>query len=492
MDAGNKVVKGTLWGILGGTITAISGLVIVVILARLLDPIEYGYIPLTFSIVNIISIFADFGISNSTSKFITEYSAKDTTLIRSIIKDSLLLKTIFGLIISIAFFFLAGNIAFLVKVPNLDIFIKVGAIFLFFNGFVVYSDRVLQGFQRIDYNTFRNTVESIFKLFFIVILVLLGYGAIGAFWGYTIGSILSALVGITILYIKFYKIFPDSKRAVHKEILLYSIPLIIVNASYLIYMQMDVFLIAYFLGTDGVAFYSVPNKFVEALRMPAIAIGAAIAPAIAYSKGRFKESPQTGALLYDGIKYVIILSVPIAIAMITVSGSIITIVLGDKYINSIPVFQGFAIFFIMMSITSVSSVTLNYLGRAGIRAKIFSISVLLKIVLDIIWIPVLGVMGAVYSTIISYSLYFFIDVGVCMKECGLKYSSFNNVLIKSLFSSILMGILLILISKHIGTIFELILAISAGTLIYFTSAFLLGLIRIDEIKKIKSKIRFIK
>jgi len=62
MDIGKKVVHGTIWGVFGGIITAIFGLVIVVILARLLDPIEYGYIPLTFSIVNIISIFADFGL----------------------------------------------------------------------------------------------------------------------------------------------------------------------------------------------------------------------------------------------------------------------------------------------------------------------------------------------------------------------------------------------------------------------------------------------
>lgn len=487
MNIERKAFKGTIWGIVSKITSVVFGFSTVILLARWLGPSEYGFIPLTMTIVAVLGIFADFGIGHSAARFIVKYSTEDVGYIKSILRDSISLIFIFGTLVSSILFIFSKEIALLLRQPGFEIFLKIGAVYLFAYNIGIYTDRVFQGFQRIDLSAVRITVESISKLILAIGLVLLGFGAVGAFLGYTISLILSAFIGSSILYFKFYRKAPNSTKSIRRKLFTYGIPVLAINTSFIIYMQTDIILLGYFLGTDSVAFYSIPTKIIDSLLIPAISLGAAVAPAIAYSIVNNKQGID-GKLFYESIKYLIILIVPIAVGLVILSRPIIIILFGNEYSSSIDILRLFALLLLIFSMTSISNPVLTYLGKAGMRAKMVGISAILNLLLDFVLIPKFGVIGALYATIITFLPYMLSSFRICINECDLRLSVFNTLLIKVTLSSLLMGLIVIIYFSNIKNIYELIFAVLVGAIVYCIIIFILKAITFEDIKNIIDKL----
>ena len=481
MNIKKRIYKGTMWGIIANINIFIFSFFTVIILARWLGPSEYGFLPLTLSITTVLGFFA-VGIGHSAAKFIAEYSAKDNGYIRSIIKDSMFLILVFGTLISFMLFILSEKIALLLGEPKLSIFLKIGAFLLLSSSFVNYLNKIFEGFQRVDLNALRITIESISRTILPIGLVLFGYGAIGAYMGYAVSSILAALIGLFILYHKFYKKLPSTTKSIRRDFYKYNIPIIAIYASDLIITQIDIILIGYFLSTDGVAFYSIPKKIIESLNIPATSLGAAVAPAIAHNRANNKDDINK-KIFYDSIKYLIILLFPVVIGLAILSDSIITLFLGIEFSNSIELLRLLAFLLIIYTIGNFSNSVLLYLGKAGIRAKLFGITTILTLVLYIILIPIFGAKGAIYATIITYLPYMFLVFKICLNELNIKPSTFIPLIIRVAFSSFFMGFVLLYFFRNIQNISGLLLAVATGGIIYVMLIFILRLITLSELKK---------
>jgi O-antigen/teichoic acid export membrane protein len=116
---------------------------------------------------------------------------------------------------------------------------------------------------------------------------------------------------------------------------------------------------------------------------------------------------------------------------------------------------------------------------------------LLNIILNVVLIPVMGIMGAAVSTICAYALLALIVLLWARKEIGYSINGF--FLSKIIIVSILMY--LILQMFPINTILDLILVIFTGLLIYSSGVFLIQAFSEEEkkfiitfLKSLKSKI----
>lgn len=479
MNIKKQIFKGTIWGIIANIIIVVFSFITVILLARWLGPKEYGFLPLALSIATLLGSFA-VGIGQSTARFIAEYRARDISYIRSILKDGIFFIIIFGTLTSSLLVMFSQKIALFLGEPRLEIFLKIGAIYLFATYIVIYTYYVFEGFQRIDLNALRVLIESLSKIILAFGFVLLGYGAVGAYLGYVLSSIISAVIGLTILYLKFYKTAIHSIKSIKKSIFKYSIPLININAVDLIYKHIDTIMIGYFLGTNGVAFYTIPKKIIESLGIPAFSMGAAVAPAIAYGRGNNTDSINS-KLFYETIKYLIILFLPIAVGLAILSQPIIILFFGKEFINSIELLRLSSLLLLLFTIGSISSSILIYTGKAGIRAKIFGIAGLMNLMLNIVFIPTFGAKGAIYATIITYIPYLLLSFRICLNEFRLSLSIFNPLIFKVLISSLLMGSVIIILFGSINTFLGLILAVFIGGIVYLILIFMLRLITIRDL-----------
>ncbi|MFW5981369.1 MAG: polysaccharide biosynthesis C-terminal domain-containing protein, partial [bacterium] len=112
---------------------------------------------------------------------------------------------------------------------------------------------------------------------------------------------------------------------------------------------------------------------------------------------------------------------------------------------------------------------------------VLSIAALLNIILNIFFIPAFGVIGAAYTTLISYAFYLFFLLLLSSRFFPLKFNSL--LLLKVTGSSFMMFFSLRLINIYLptGDIFYFIFKVLVGIIVYFTTLYLLKEKRVRDI-----------
>ena len=203
-----------------------------------------------------------------------------------------------------------------------------------------------------------------------------------------------------------------------------------------------------------------------------------------YDEGKHDE---VKVHLSFALKYFLMLSIPFVFGSLFMSESIIKL-LTTKQIaeGSSQITFIVSLAHLILGISTVFSYVLLVTKKTKILAYTWIISLPLNLILNYIFIPYVGAMGAAYTTLLAYLIATIYVVYYSNKE--FKFSIDWNFISKSIFSSIIMSAFILFFEKleNISIIFTLILAI----IIYFISLFVFGSFNENEIKffkKIKSK-----
>ena len=87
--------------LVGQVISVVSGAVLTIVLARLLDPDAYGLLFLAISIFAVAKIFSELGIARSAARYITEYKETDPGQLTHILRFSFLLNSTVIVVVSL-------------------------------------------------------------------------------------------------------------------------------------------------------------------------------------------------------------------------------------------------------------------------------------------------------------------------------------------------------------------------------------------------------
>ena len=490
MNVAKEIVRGTSWSFLAQVISFGFGFVVSVLLARWLGPESYGLIPLTTTIIAVFSIFADFGIGDSSSKYISEYRARDIRVIKSIVKDGFILKLIFGSVVSVICFFSAGLIAEFMNIPRLQPLLQVSSIMLFFMSFLGFFNAVFQAFQKLEFTTLTSFFQNIIKLVASLGLVYLGYGVIGAIVGYTIASIITALLALIIVFFKFYNRLPvsSSNKSMRKDVLKYSMPLAITSISYFIYIQSDILMLGYFTTSSEVGFYSIARQILYVVMLPMSSLRISIQPMVTYLYGENKNTnhARLEEIFNYTIKYGLLLMVPSVFGLIALSKPVISIIFGEEYSRTALLLSFLSIYLIPRTIGVVGSSYLIGAGKAGIVAKLTIITAVLNFGLNLFFIPLYGALGAVITTLVTHSAYIFVAVYLAKKTYQIQFLSdlWINIL-KFIFASIVMYFGVISIRYLSTNLKGLLITMVLGAVIYMLILISIKGITKKDLQKLK-------
>ena len=115
----NKLLKESVWSLADKLSASLLGFLIFIIIPRLLGPEKYGLFSLTLSLVGFFVIFADLGLSSATSRFVAQYSRKDPSKLRVILKDTFELRLLYLGFVTFVFLVLIYPISAFLKRPEL-------------------------------------------------------------------------------------------------------------------------------------------------------------------------------------------------------------------------------------------------------------------------------------------------------------------------------------------------------------------------------------
>ncbi|WP_297495292.1 oligosaccharide flippase family protein [Thermococcus sp.] len=320
-------------------------------MGRLLTPIEYGEL---FSLLSLFYIFSVFftTVNTSITKFTSiykinnEYGKIKTILVRA----SKSLALIGGLIF-LGVVILSPYISKFLKIDNPLLVVILFASVPF--GFVlpVYQG-ILRGLQRFGALGISASSWSLFKLFFGVLLVLLGFGVVGGISGVFLAHIFSLF--ITLFFLRDLLKVEGDEGINLRDIVNYSSLAFLAIFAYTTMWNIDVILVKHYLSPLEAGQYSAISVLGKIALFAPGAVGMVIFPKTAEMHEKGEEHFH---VLLKGLALTLMISGGIVLVYALFPKFIITFIYGEKYLSVAPYLWRYGL---AMMLFSVASIIVNY------------------------------------------------------------------------------------------------------------------------------------
>lgn len=482
-----KSVKGMAWLTVSRLLSLAFGVISTIFIVRWLGPDEYGYLPLISSILGIAMIFGDAGLGPGTSYYLAQHQGNPQHC-KGILFKALKLRILVLLPICLLFICMMPYAAFVLKAP----LIKGGLIAIAGGLFFVqimsrWLGKAYEGLGQADrlgrFKVFTSWLSPLSQL----LLVFLGFGVPGAIGGQAFGN----AVVVAILLILLLKQYTKNKVTNSRDncpvscaqIIRYALPLMIIHASFFIYMQSDILILNYFTSIENVSYYGLIAQLVVLIQIPALSFGNSTAPLV-LSAG--KESfDKASVLVRQSIKYIVIFYAPVVLFLFILAEPIITTVFSEDYLPSAGILRIYTPFIFCFAISGFVSLALDYSGKARTRMVFVSTSAIINVALNLWLIPKFGMVGAAWATQATYVPLVAIYLYLITTYYRISLKGAPVFLIKLFCCLVLSGALLIAAKQVISSRYVLLVAASLSFFICYSSMILLAkLVRIFEISSV--------
>jgi O-antigen/teichoic acid export membrane protein len=388
-----RYLKNTGWMFLGQMFSLGASFFVGAWLARYLAPENYGVLNYALSFGGIFSVLAGLGIDAILSRELVNHPEKRDELLGT----SLGLKVFGGLAAILlclfsAFIFSENNsIRLLVFIFSLSFVLQSNTIL------VLYFQSKVNASLSVKSQVLATIISSILK----ILAILLHLNVIWIMSIYVLDILWN---GLFLLW--FYEKSGASMKNWHfnkilaREIIKDSWFLMLASAMWFIYIRVDQLIIGNLMGIKEVGIYAVAVRLAEIWYfIPGIICGS-LFPAIINAK-KINESVYFGRLkkLYAlMIASAIITAIPVSI----LARPIILWLFGQDYLQAVPILQ----IYIWSGIGMFLSAGVNqYLIAENMVKTSFTVnafSMIINIILNFIFIPIMGLMGAAWASLIAY------------------------------------------------------------------------------------------
>ncbi len=368
------------------------------ILARLFPVSQYGDIVVVFTIGNVLITLTSFGIPVLLQKETASRSGKE----KKMLFDSVILYTVAGLVYIIAsylvYFIFYASISFL----NYTLIIISVYLFSFLNLF----NYTLYGASKFKEQFFAVLYSRMLTLLFISLLSFVYADITALLIIFFLGNIFYVFKLIKTakennLLEKNKICFKDSLNLIKL-----SLPLGISVIFNFLYDKIDVLVISRILDNIQVAYYSAGYGVYKSatLVFGFILIGG-------FSRVSYLSRRKTAVKIFFR-KYFILISVICLITALIIyffSESIIVTLFSEKYIKSAEILKILSFSVIPIGLNNLAGIMLNALSLFKINMNVQIVASILNFALNILLIPVFGIVTAAYITILTEFFIFAAD-----------------------------------------------------------------------------------
>jgi len=383
-------------------------LVISIIIARVLGPEGQGIYSLAIFLPSLLINFGNFGFGQA-SVF---YVGRQRYPVEEIFGNNIILSFLLGIItflvgLGIIIFF--GNYLF-PKVAKIYLFLALFLIPLrFFLSFINY---LLLGLQRIKEFNFINILQSFVFLTLLSVVLLVFKFAVKAT---IVANILACLIGAIVLFYLAKKIvgnfYLSFNKFYLKEAFQYGFKVYLGNVIGFLHYRIDIFLINILLNPMAVGFYSIATALAEKIWFVSQSAGIVLFPRVSTETNERNLKEFTPIVCRN----VLLITLVSAILLFCLGRSVVVLFYSEKFLDSVLPFQILLMGTVTMSGWRILANDLYGRGKPELNIYVSLASVLLNIILNILWIPRHGIVGAAWATSISYVFAFIIIMVIYSK-----------------------------------------------------------------------------
>ncbi len=460
-----------------------------VLIARFYTPEDYGLFNLFFTVLSIFAGIGLLGLGAGISRFIGYYKGSgEKHNIKAVEVWGLLIGAVSGISFGILLFFIAPWISPLFSEKNVFVdYIRIAAVTLPFYVILSLLISVFRGHQRTKERIlFYDLGRNVFFLIFSLIAGILAFPFIGVIWSMFAATALMSL-SFFAYYLKKQKSLLKNvgsfsfAPSIGKKILLFSLPLVLVGIMYQVMGWADTLMIGYFLTESSVGFYNVARPLSTFISTGLVITIFIYSPLVAglYAQKKFKENDIIFTVL---TKWICFLTLPLAMVLFFYSNEVISRSFGVEYIQAAIPLQILAVAYFVNNFMGPNGSTLTAYGKTKFLMYTTSLAAGLNIIMNIILIPIYGIIGAAIATGVSLILINIIRTYKLYLISGIHPLKLNNI--KPVISTAFFGsiFVLALTITPLSKTFQAILAFVILTLLFLLLLFVTRSVSQQDVK----------
>lgn len=445
--------------------------IIVVILARVLTPKDFGIIGMLAIFIALARVFVDSGLGTALIRKQNVTNADYSTVF--------IFNVIAGLIIYILLFFIAPLIAEFYSEPKLTLLTRVISLNFLIGSIGSVHITILS--KNLNFRT-QSKISILSILLSGLIAVVLAYLKFGV-WALVFQSLSYSIFSTSFYWLA--KVWQPSlyfSIISFKNLFGFSSKLLLSSLIDTIFQNVYFVIIGKWFNVYDLGYYTQAQKIQET---PSLMINNIIQrvsfpvfSSIQDDNERFKEG------LKKSIKIMVFILFPIMLGLLVVSESFIQVILSEKWIPSVVYLKLLCIVGILYPLQSLNLNILNVKGRSDVFLKLEiyrKTIIMISIAIGINW----GIIGMVKASVIASLINYIIVVIICGKFINYKLIEQFLDILPYLLTALLMSFLIHYISliglTHLNL---LLLQTIAGILIYLSISLLFKLEALMELKKL--------
>ena len=464
----------------------------IILVARFLGSSSYGNITLALIPISIASLFGDLGVNAGLIKYVSEYRSEGRQEeVNTLLRTGLLIKSTASLILFLAVSLSSGYISTtILRQPDLQPLIQLASLNLLAQSMIGTSRSIFVGYERMELYSLTVIFFSVLKSVLAPLLVLVGYGAIGAILGNTLPLSMTGIISLTLVIRLFLKPKNHSASSINpwwaaKILLRYGFPLFLSTLLAGSLAQVYNSLMALHIAPYDVGNYQAATNFSVLLSFFTIPIATVLFPL--FSKLDHSARDQLRLVFQNSVKYAALITMPVTLVLIVLSEPLVHIIYGSSFPLTALYMRFFLLTFIFTGLGGLSVVSLlNGQGRTRVTFTINAINLCIGLPLSLVLIPRYGVMGLLATLILAprpgllYGLWwvkrnlgFTIDWRASAK---IYLSSFSAYAISYF----------VLAYVNLGEWVELLVGASLFVTVYLVMIILLRTLKIGDVKNLRS------
>lgn len=428
---------------------------------RLLDPADFGVVAMAMVVVAGIELFADFGF--------------DVTLIhnqqagRNEYDTAWTIGAVMGFASAIAIALLAYPVSRIYEEPRLVLVFQVIAV-----------ASVLEGLKNIGLVEFRKQLQLHKEFVFQVTVKIISFVAtvgvafwLRSYWALVLGILIARLATLVLSYaMQPYR--PRICFASFHSIFNYSKWLFVNNLLVFLRMRLPDFIIGKLVGVTGLGLYTISY---EISQLPTTELVAPVNRVLLPGMSKIShDAERLRDAFLRASSTMVVLSLPTAVGLAVTAHLFTPIVLGDKWLDAIPLIQMLAIYGGITAVLSPIGTTLLAIGRPALVALLSAGN--LAVMLPAVYFATAsyGVPGAAIAMTLALTAFLPVYYAVAARRVGLGWQDVLGVFGRPVVATAAMyWVVDTVFGALFATALNLILAVLLGAAIYVSLMLLLWL-----------------
>jgi len=390
-----------------------------VLTARFLGPEGKGVYALILLLPSLVVIFANLGVGTATTYLVSQRSYPLPQVLGSTVFLGLSIGGI-GLLCGLLLVLSLYRTAFL-DVPKADLFLCL--VFIPANVIFLYLQGILLGMRRVVHYNAIILVHSGMNLLLIAIALCVFRSGVH---GLLVAQAAVWFFVVNILFFSTRRVVGNMRFSLDTEylrqIFSFGAKSHVGYVLSMMHYRADILLVGFYLGPVQVGFYSISTALAERLWMGSLAVSTVLFPRLSEKGCESRRNELTPLVA----RTILLMTGVGAVTLALLARFLVCGLYSEVFLPSVQSLQALLAGVVALSVSRVLASDIASRGHPMLNSYVGAASFALNIILNVLWIPRYGIVGAAWASTTSYGV---ASLGQLLIYCRLSGISWTSVLL---------------------------------------------------------------